>query len=118
MARITNTHGGGARTNANGLHFEQTTSLENALENAGYNVYGTEVYDGQKLIGLSVPKNNIYSCFLKPNGIDYTYYNSKKWLPDECFIHLGTKVAYIIEKNFKTVKVLLMRNFLDATSKN
>ena len=57
MARLPNIHGGGARTNANGLLFEQTTSLENALENAGYNVYGVEVYDGTKLIGLSVPKN-------------------------------------------------------------
>lgn len=101
MARTPNIHGGGARTNANGLYFEQTTSLEDALENARYNVYGTEVYDGEKLIGLTVPKNKIYSCFLEPNGIDYTYYNSKKWLPDECFIHLEDKVAYIIEKKFQ-----------------
>ena len=27
MARIPNKHGGGAQTNRNGLHFEQTTSL-------------------------------------------------------------------------------------------
>ncbi len=101
MARLPNIHGGGAQTNANGLLFEQTTSLKKALENAGYNVYGVKVYNGNKLIGLSVPKNNIYSCFLEPNGIDYTYYNSKKWLPDECFIHLETKVAYIIEKKFQ-----------------
>ena len=101
MARTPNIYGGGARTNTNGLHFEQTTSLEDALKNARYNVHGTKVYDGEKLIGLSVPKNKIYSCFLEPNGIDYTYYNSKKWLPDECFIHLETKVAYIIEKKFQ-----------------
>ena len=31
-----NTHGGGARTNANGLQFEQETSLAEALLNAGY----------------------------------------------------------------------------------
>lgn len=78
MARIPNIHGGGAQTNANGLHFEQTTSLNDALENARYNVHGTEVYDGKKLIGLSVPKNKVYSCFLEPKDIDYTYYNSKK----------------------------------------
>lgn len=77
MARTPNIHGGGARTNANGLYFEQTTSLEDALENAKYDVYGTKVYDGEKLIGLNVPKNKIDSCFLEPNGIDYTYYNSK-----------------------------------------
>lgn len=28
MARTPNIHGGGARTNANGLRFEQTTSLD------------------------------------------------------------------------------------------
>ena len=47
MARTPNIHGGGARTNANGLRFEQTTSLEDALENARYKVYGSEVYNGK-----------------------------------------------------------------------
>lgn len=31
MPRTPNIHGGGARTNQNGLHFEQTTSLDDAL---------------------------------------------------------------------------------------
>lgn len=31
MARVPNKHGGGAQTNRNGLHFEQTTSLNDAL---------------------------------------------------------------------------------------
>lgn len=101
MPRTPNIHGGGAQTNANGLRFEQTTSLEDALKNAGYRIFGTEVYNGIELIGLSVPKNKIYTCFLEPNGIEYTYYNSKKWLPDECFIHLKNKVVYIIEKKFQ-----------------
>ena len=35
MPRNPNIHGGGARTNQNGLHFEQTTSLDDALCNAG-----------------------------------------------------------------------------------
>lgn len=43
MSRTPNTHGGGARTNKNGLHFEQTTSLDNALCNAGYKVTNYEV---------------------------------------------------------------------------
>ena len=38
MAKQPNIFGGGARTNANGLHFEQTTSLDLALEGAGYEV--------------------------------------------------------------------------------
>ena len=90
MARIANKFGGGARTNVNGLHFEQTTSLDTALSNAGYRVVGHEVYDGRTKIGLSVQKYDFYKYFLIPQGIDYTEYNSKKWLPDECYVNLET----------------------------
>lgn len=45
MSRIPNRFGGGARTNANGLHFEQTASLDAALTDAGYHVIRNEVYD-------------------------------------------------------------------------
>lgn len=38
MPRIPNTHGGGALTNAHGLLFEQTTSLNAALINNGYSI--------------------------------------------------------------------------------
>lgn len=101
MPRIPNRFGGGARTNANGLLFEQTTSLDAALEEAGYRVVHHYVYAGNNRIGLSVQKNSIYTHFLEPNGINYANYNSKKWLPDECFINLNDRVAYIIEKKFQ-----------------
>ena len=71
MPRVANRFGGGARTNANGLHFEQTTSLDDALRNAGYIVRGCYVYRGTTRIGMSVQKRNLYSMFLEPNGIDY-----------------------------------------------
>ena len=70
MARQANTHGGGARTNANGLHFEQTTALDTALTFAGYRVSGHTVYDGTVKIGLSVQKYDFYRYFLEPNHID------------------------------------------------
>ncbi len=63
MSRTPNTHGGGARTNKNGLHFEQTTSLDNALCNAGYKVTNYEVYRGSQKIGMSVPQNKFDFCF-------------------------------------------------------
>ena len=44
----------------------------------------------------------MYSCFLAPRGIDYRQYNSKQWLPDECFINEITKTAFIIEKKFQS----------------
>lgn len=101
MARRANIHGGGAGTNANGLRFEQTTDLNDALKDAGYTVLGHRVYDGNIEIGLSVQKHKFYKNFLEPANINYTNYNSKKWLPDECFINLKTKTVYIIEKKFQ-----------------
>lgn len=101
MARTPNRYGGGARTNYNGLGFEQTTSLDEALEEAGYEVYRNEVFDGDTVVGLSVQKNSLYSVFLEPRRINYSRYNSKKWLPDECFINLQNNTAYIIEKKFQ-----------------
>ena len=101
MPRVANRYGGGARTNANGLRFEQTTSLDDALRNAGYTVRGCYVYSGSTQIGMSVQKRNLYSMFLEPNGIDYTTINSKQWQPDECFINFDNETAYIIEKKFQ-----------------
>lgn len=111
MTRIPNTHGGGAKTNINGLRFEQTTSLNDALQHhniilrpilSNRESIGYEVYNGQKLMGYSVPKHALYSCFLALRGIDYRQYNSKKWLPDECFIMESSRTAYIIEKKFQS----------------
>lgn len=103
MPKKPNKHGGGVQTNANGLLFEQTTSLNKALSDAGYTINNYEVKDNQgKIIGLSVPKASFNNHFLKKlNGIDPLDYNSKEWQPDECFINYDTKTAYIIEKKFQ-----------------
>lgn len=101
MSRIPNRHGGGAKTNLNGLQFEQTTSLNDALIKAGYNIQGNAVFLGNVEIGLSVPKNHLYTHFLEEKGIKYQNYNSKKWLPDEAFINLNNNTVYILEKKFQ-----------------
>lgn len=102
MSRMHNIFGGGSKTNANGLKFERDTSLEDALISAGYTLKDDEVYDkNEKLIGLSIPKNNLYKNFLEKQKIDYTKYNSKKWLPDEAFVNFKTKTVYIIEKKYQ-----------------
>lgn len=101
MARQPNKSGGGAQTNANGLLFEQTTSLDAALAKAGYMLMGRKVYDNGVFIGLSVQKYSLYTVFLEPHGVNYKKYNSKKWLPDECFINNTLKTAFIIEKKFQ-----------------
>lgn len=101
MVRQPNIYGGGAQTNINGLHFEQTTSLNNLLEERGFKVSECKVTIENKLIGMSVPKRNIYNKFLVPRGIDYKNYNSKGWEPDEAFINLLNNRVYIIEKKFQ-----------------
>lgn len=101
MARTPNKFGGGARTNINGLNFEQTTSLDEALTNAGYNVNHHKVYKDGECVGLSLKKRALYKKFLEPKGIDYANYNSKRWEPDECFINFSNATAYIIEKKFQ-----------------
>lgn len=101
MSRNPNTHGGGARTNLNGLHFEQTTSLDTALTNAGYDVVDYIVYYNSQKIGMSVPQKKLYTKFLNPKGIFYNDFNSKEWRPDEAFINFKDNTVYIIEKKFQ-----------------
>ncbi len=101
MPRVINQHGGGSQTNANGLRFEQTTDLNTALQNAGYFVNDCHVYKNNVEIGMSTPKNKIYTYFLALNGIDYRDYNSKGWQPDEAFINFSNNTVYIIEKKFQ-----------------
>ena len=103
MAKEPNKSGGGAQTNKNGLHFEQTTSLAKYLEEAGYKISNFEVFDkAGKKIGLCVPKHDFYRLFLVKNSIDFKEYNSKKWLPDEAFVNFDRKTVYIIEKKFQS----------------
>lgn len=101
MSRTPNIHGGGAQTNKNGLSFEQATSLNDALEQAGYTIFGPHIFMDGEEIGMSVSKHQFYNDFLEPQGIDYTNYNSKKWLPDEAFVNYHMRTVYIIEKKFQ-----------------
>lgn len=97
-----NKHGGGAVPNINGLHFEQETSLDEALIRAGFVIDANhDVWKNGIRFGKSVKKNSFYKLFLEPNGIDYRKYNSKRWLPDECFVNENTKTVYVIEKKFQ-----------------
>lgn len=102
MQRNPNIFGGGAQTNRNGLHFEQTTSLNNALIHAGYEIRNQyDVYMNNILIGHSVNKSKFSTVFLRNHGINYLQYNSKRWDPDEAFVNLKNNTVYIIEKKFQ-----------------
>lgn len=95
-----NIYGGGSQTNANGLQFEQETSLSTSLANAGYIVIGSDVfYNGEK-IAVSAGKNTLYSL-LQSFGVDYKTRISKKLLPDEALYILDQHRIVIIEKKFQ-----------------
>ena len=82
-----NRYGGGARTNRNGLLFEQETSLEEALINAGYRINNRNVVQdcNGNCLGIIAPKYAFYKRILEPEGIDWQDYISKRLLPDEAF---------------------------------
>lgn len=102
MPRTPNKSGGGSQTNRNGLHFEQTTSLNDALISAGFEIRNQyDVYKNDRLIGHSVNKSKFSTVFLKKHNIDYSQYNSKRWDPDEAFVNLENCTVYIIEKKFQ-----------------
>lgn len=102
MPRQANRFGGGANTNRNGLHFEQTTSLNTALQNAGFIIANHfEVYDRNQLLGYSINQDEFSTIFLRRNGINDRAINSKRWKPDEAFINKIDKTVYIIEKKFQ-----------------
>ena len=99
-----NIYGGGAKTNENGLHFEQTTMLSDAFINAGFTIVGDRSVfrpEDDNPIGLCCEKHSFYSAFLEFRNINYKDYNSKKWLPDDAFVNYLNNTVYIIEKKFQ-----------------
>ena len=109
-----NIYGGGANTNANGLKFEQETSLSEALNAAGYvlksNGYVYHSSSLERPIALSAPKHKLYQRILNPRGVKWREIISKQMLPDEALLNLETNTIHIIEKNFRIALDLLMKN--------
>lgn len=104
MARNPNTVGGGAQTNKNGLHFEQTTELKDVFKNhPNYKLDKNDVYNinGEKVATL-FQKHSLYRNLLKPKGIDYRKYISKKLLPDDAILVHKISTLFIIEKKFQS----------------
>ena len=97
-----NLAGGGAQTNYNGLHFEQTTSLEEAIKSLpNFKVQNDRVFENGKEVALLCGKGNFYRNLLIPKGIKATNILSKMMYPDDAII-VGDTV-FIIEKKFQKV---------------
>jgi hypothetical protein len=97
-----NIHGGGSRTNQNGLRFEQETSIEQAFIQAGFTVSSNVLFDSENIeVGYITSKLGVYRYFLEPRGIWWKDYISRILLPDEFFYNSLNNTAYIIEKKFQ-----------------
>lgn len=103
MPRNINTVGGGAQTNANGLHFEQTSELRDLFEDSNdFTLFGDDVYKDGIRVATLYQKHGLYKNLLIPNGIDYTKLISKKLLPDDAILVHKTNTLFIIEKKFQS----------------
>lgn len=103
MPRNINTVGGGAQTNANGLHFEQTSELRDLFDNRDhFTIVGDNIFKDGNLVATLYQKHGLYKNLLVPNGIDYKQYISKKLLPDDAIFVHGSRTLFIIEKKFQS----------------
>jgi hypothetical protein len=95
-----NIHGGGARTNENGLKFQQRKSLSIALsEHREFIVRDDIVFRNGEKVAELCGGNKLYVRILKPRGVDYKEIISKKLLPDDAIL-IGNRL-YIIEKKYQ-----------------
>lgn len=101
MSRQANTVGGGAQTNVNGLHFEQTSDLRDVLEQF-FTIIGDDIYSGPERIATLYKKNSLYKNFLEPHRVDYSRIQSRKLLPDDALFVYKANTLYIIEKKFQS----------------
>tara|TARA_B100000902_G_scaffold399544_1_gene470923 strand:- start:4654 stop:5208 length:555 start_codon:yes stop_codon:yes gene_type:complete len=110
MVRKPNIHGGGSRTNLNGLSFEgRTDFIESVKKNKNFTLkripllkktYNIVFKD--KNIGFYTEKNEFYNFFLKKEEVNWTEFISKKYLPDAVLINQINQTVYIIEKKFQS----------------
>lgn len=101
MAKLPNKVGGGAKTNLNGLQFEDRTDLKEAIrQHPVYNIdENNQVLKDQLVVAQYFEKHGLYKKLLEPKGINYKTVLSKKLLPDGAL--LVGKTLYIIEKKYQ-----------------
>lgn len=98
-----NIFGGGAKTNKNGLKFEQDTVIEKALSEANFDVdtNANTIIKDLKEIGKYSRKNGLYKDILGLEKDEWCKAISKQLLPDEVLYVFEKKTIYIIEKKFQ-----------------
>ncbi|MDC0216146.1 hypothetical protein OAJ75_03545 [Candidatus Pelagibacter sp.] len=104
--RNPNIHGGGSRTNFNGLSFEKRTDFLTSLKNhknitIKNKINYSEIYFKNKLQGYYTDKHSFYSYFLEKEKVNWRRVVSKKYLPDAVFVNKINNTVYVIEKKFQ-----------------
>lgn len=105
--RKPNEHGGGAKTNDNGLRFEDRTNLINTLDlHPDIEIVdGNKIYHCKRFQGYYTEKHKYYSEFLQPKlnfkDLHWNEFVSKKYLPDSVIVNENTKKVFIIEKKYQ-----------------
>lgn len=97
----------GARTNENGLAFEEKTNIEKILEAHNWTARTVAeggpvelVDDKQEIRGISLKKKNTYA-FLKDRGVKVNEVVSHKMYPDESIYVPNKNHLYVIEKKYQ-----------------
>lgn len=94
---------GGANTKS-GLHFEGRVDFLEVLKKVpGYEIKedGAILFEG-KVVALNLRKSRLYR-FLEEKGVNHKEILSKKLLPDDAILVLGTNAFYVIEIKFQNV---------------
>lgn len=103
MAGGNNKSGGGAKTNANGLSFEEKMDINVFLKRNGYSIdEKNDVYLNKEKIGVVAKKHDFYSKIM---GCTEKYvrkhYISRILLPDASFLNYSNETLYIIEIKYQ-----------------
>jgi hypothetical protein len=93
---------GGAYTYKTGLAFEKSTSLEEALLVADFDVQNNKVLKNSTILGELAEKTRLYR-YLERNYDGWESPLSSKLLPDEALFTLKSSRLHIIEKKWQEV---------------
>jgi hypothetical protein len=101
MSRIPNTHGGGARTNVNGLRFERLSNILKLISTqTELYVVENEIYNSESThVATFYEKHGFYKMFLDQYHVDYKTLISAKLLPDSVIVTHDT--VFIIEMKYQ-----------------
>lgn len=92
------TGGKGGSNTRTGLIYEAKVDLKDFLsQQKDYTVLDNSIYYQGEEVGQVFKKNELYSKFLKPRGIDWHNHISAKLLPDNGIYVITNNTAHIIE---------------------